>query len=194
MKTMTRLFLRGLAAILPLGATIYLLYWLGSKAERLLSPWLERILPDGWYVAGMGVAAGLVAVLFVGALMTTYVASWLLAQGENLVERIPVVKTVYTSLKDTVNLFADEDRERPNRPVLVEWGEPKTRILGFLTRESVTDVVDPGGDELVAVYLPLAYQIGGLTVMVPRRTVVDVDMTAEDALRFAVTAGMSGKK
>src|SRR5690606_19764892 len=149
MKVLTRLFLRGLAAILPLGATLYLLYWLGSTAESLLAPGLERVLPGGWYLTGMGVAAGLVVVLVIGALMTTYVANWILAQGEHLVERIPVVKTVYTSLKDTVNLFADEDRERPNRPVIVEWGEPKTRILGFLTRESVGDVVQAEGEELV---------------------------------------------
>lgn len=192
--TMTRLFLRGLAAILPLAATIYLLYWLGSKAERLLGPWIGRLLPEGWYVPGTGVAAGFLIVLFIGALMTTYVANWLLAQGEKLLDHIPVVKTIYSSLKDTVSLFADAKSERPNRPVLVEWGEPKTRVLGFLTRESVGDVVKDGGDELVAVYLPLAYQIGGFTVMVPRSSIVEVGLSTEDALRFAVTAGMSGGK
>ena len=190
MKTLTRLFLRGLAAILPLGATIYLLWWLSSKAEQLLGPLIEGLLPEGWYHVGMGVGAGLVGILAIGALMTTYVANWAFAQGEHFVERIPVVKTVYTSLKDTVGLFADEDKETKNHPVIVEWNGSK--MLGFLTRDSVGDVVGEDGEQLMAVYLPLAYQIGGLTVLVPKEDVTPARMSAEDALRFAVTAGMSG--
>jgi len=190
MKTVTRLFLRGLAAILPLAATLYLLWWLGSKAEQVLGPLIESILPDGFYHTGMGVAAGLIGILAIGVLMTTYVANWVLAQGEHLVERIPVVKTVYTSLKDTVGLFADEDKEKSNHPVIVDWNGAK--ILGFQTRTSVEDVIGSEGEPLVAVYLPLAYQIGGLTLLVPRDAITPAKISGEDALRFAVTAGMSG--
>ncbi|MBI4881563.1 MAG: DUF502 domain-containing protein [Planctomycetes bacterium] len=185
-----RLCLKGLAAILPLGLTIYLLYWLGAKAESLLAPLLVRILPGGLYVPGMGVVAGLVAVFLVGALMTTYLANWFFAKGERIVARIPVVKTIYGALKDSMAVFGGGSKQRLSQVVLVRMGEGSAQILGFLTRDDVKEIT--GAEGTVAVYLPLAYQIGGITVLVPRAAIQPVAMSGEDALRFAVTAGMSG--
>ena len=192
MRFIARLCLKGLVAILPLGLTIYLLYWMGTRAEALLAPLLQKVLPEGVYLTGMGVAAGLLAALAVGALMTTYLANWFLALGEQLVDHIPVVKTFYGALKDTLTLFGGDSKRKLNQVVLVRIGQQEAHVLGFLTREKLDGLTGQTGQDIVAVYLPLAYQIGGFTLLLPRSQVRPIDLSPEDALRFAVTAGMSG--
>jgi len=194
MSRITKLFLKGMVAILPLGLTLYLLYWIGITAERTLGALLQRLLPDVLYVPGMGVVAGFVAVLIVGLLMNTLLASELLGVGERVVTHIPLVKTVYSALKDVVSLFGGEKDRSMGKVVLVRWGSEQSLIVGFLTRNKVDELGSSVADDLVAVYLPFSYQIGGFTVLVPRETVTHTDMTAEEALRFTVTAGMSRSK
>ncbi|MFH0947069.1 MAG: DUF502 domain-containing protein [Planctomycetota bacterium] len=191
MRFIGRLCLKGLAAILPLGLTLYLLYWIGNRAEALLAPLLQWALPEGVYLTGMGVVAGLLATLLVGALMTTYLANWVLGLGEKLLDRIPVVKTIYGALKDTMALVGGDSKRRLNKVVLVQIGQGDAWMLGFLTRSGLDALCGQDGKDMVAVYLPLAYQIGGFTVLIPRSQIRPVDLSPEDALRFAVTAGMS---
>jgi uncharacterized membrane protein len=77
----------------------------------------------------------------------------------------------------------------------VTIGDTPLRLIGFITREDFGDLpVGIGGDDAVAVYLPMSYQIGGFTTMVPRSAVQPVDMSIEQAMRFAVTAGMGEVK
>lgn len=192
MRFIVRLCLKGLAAILPLGLTIYLLYWMGTSAEALLAPLLQWVLSEDVYVTGMGLVSGLLAVLMVGALMTTVLAKWMLGLGERLLDRIPVVKTIYGALKDTMALVGGDAKRRLNQVVLVQVGQSEARMLGFLTRDGLDTLTGQDGKDVVAVYLPLAYQIGGFTVLIPRSQIQPVKLSAEDALRFAVTAGMSG--
>ena len=141
----------------------------------------------------MGVVAGFIAMFAAGILTTSYVVKAFLHMGEDIVERIPLVKTVYSAIKDVIHLISGDEKRQFGEVVLVRWGDPQTRVLGFVTRDSVADIRGIEGDsELIAVYLPMSYQIGGFTVFVARSDVEPIDMSAEDALRFAVTAGMSG--
>jgi uncharacterized membrane protein len=194
MPTFTKLFLKGLAAILPIGLTLYLLYWIGTTAERTLGAALKRLLPDDSYVPGMGVVAGFVAVMLIGLLMNTLLAKELLGLGERMLSRIPGVKTVISALKDVMSLFGGDGKKQMGQVVLVRWGSADSHILGFLTRDRVDDLGLDEGEDRIAVYLPFSYQIGGFTVLVPRDSVRQVAMTAEEALRFTVTAGMSRSK
>ena len=78
--------------------------------------------------------------------------------------------------------------------VTVTLHEGGPRLLGFLTRESLNDLPEGlGGEGTVAVYLPMSYQIGGYTLILPRSAVTPVEMGIEDAMRFAVTAGVKAK-
>jgi uncharacterized membrane protein len=138
--------------------------------------------------------AGFVAVMLVGLLMNTLLANELLGLGERLLSRIPGVKTVFSALKDVVSLFGGDAKKHMGQVVLVTWGNADSQIVGFLTRDRVDDLGLDEGEDRIAVYLPFSYQIGGFTVLVPRDSVRPVPMTAEEALRFAVTAGMSRAK
>ena len=105
MKTIGRILLKGLLTILPIGLTLYFIYWLGVTAESLLSGTLKWMLPEGFYRPGMGLVAGFLVLFIVGLLVNAYVVRRLLGLGESLILRIPVVKTVYAALRDLTGLM-----------------------------------------------------------------------------------------
>ena len=195
MKLVIRLFLTGLAAVLPVTVTLYVLYWLGSTAEAFLGGGLKMLIPDSLYWPGMGVAAGLVLVFAVGVLMRAWLFRKVFQWGERLVEQIPLVKALYGAVRDLMGFFSGSDKNTMRKAVMVTVGNTAVRLIGFITREDFGDLpAGIGGDDAVAVYLPMSYQIGGFTTVVPRSAIQPIDMSIEQAMRFAVTAGMSEVK
>ncbi len=195
MKLIIRVFLTGLAAVLPVTVTLYVLYWLGSAAESFLGRGLKMLVPSGLYWLGMGVVAGLVLVFVIGVLMKAWLFREVFRWGERFVERIPLVKALYGSVRDLMGFFSGSDKKTIRKAVVVSVGNTPLRLIGFITREDFSDLPAAiGGDGNVAVYLPMSYQIGGFTTMVPRSAVQPIDMSIEQAMRFAVTAGMSEVK
>lgn len=195
MKPVIRAFLTGLAAVLPITVTLYILYWLGSTAESLLGRGLKMLIPSNIYWPGMGVGAGLVLVFLIGVLMKAWLFRQVFCWGEQLVERIPLVKALYGSVRDLMSFFSSSGKKSMRKAVMVTIGNTPLRLIGFITREEFDDLpAGIGGDDHVAVYLPMSFQIGGFTTMVPRSAVQPLDMSIEQAMRFAVTGGMSELK
>lgn len=195
MKMVTTMCLKGLAAVLPITVTLYVLYWLGSTAESILGRGLKLIIRDSLYWPGMGVVAGLVLVFVIGILMNAWLFRKVFRWAERLLERIPLVKALYGSVRDLMGFFSGSGKKAMRTAVMVTVGNTPLRLIGFITREDFGDLpAGIGGDDTVAVYLPMSYQIGGFTTMVPRSAVQPIDMSIEQAMRFAVTAGMSDVK
>ncbi len=193
MKHVTATFLRGLVTILPIGLTVYILWWLGSLAESLLGRPLRAWLPDWLYVPGLGIAVGVILVFGVGLIMELYVARKLLAGVERLVLRIPLVKTVYGAIKDFAGFLSTTSKgQAAGQQVVRVQVAPSMHLLGFVTRQDLSSSpIGAEGSDTIAVYLPMSYQIGGYTLLLPRAMVEPVAMSIEDALRFTITAGMS---
>jgi uncharacterized membrane protein len=197
MKRLGRIMLQGLAAILPAALTIYILFWSATNAEELLGGGIKLILPAGWYVPGMGLLAGLVAVFLLGLALNAFLVRRLFDFSEKLLNRIPLVKTLYGSVKDFIGFFAQKREREFNQVVTVEvdMGGVPLRFLGFVTRTHFDDLPEGIGREgEVAVYLPLSYQIGGYTIVVPRSAVKPVNISMQRAMGFAVTGGMFKEK
>lgn len=189
MHLLLRLFFRGLCAILPLALTGYLVYAAVVAGEELLHGVIGWLLPNLPYRKGMGLLVSVVLVLIAGALMYSVVVRAVYRRLTGLVARIPVVKSVYGMIVDIVRLFGAADR-RPFRQVVLVRHESGVEQLGFLTREDCSDLADFGADKVV-VYIPMSYQLGGFTWVVPKAQVRRLAMGVEEALRFAVTAGVS---
>lgn len=191
MRYVGKIIFKGLAALLPVTLTLYLIYWLGVYIERLLQPVIITVIPEHYYLPGMGVAAGLVVLFFVGLAVNAWIVQRLFLLVEGLLRRIPLIKSIYGSLHDFMDYFSGtEQHDGLKQVVLVSVGE--ATLVGFLTREHVDDI--PGlsaNNKVVAVYLPLSYQIGGYTVYLPRSSVTPVDMSMEDAMRRVLTAELS---
>lgn len=188
MRVFVKLFLRGLAAILPLALTGYVAYALVVGTEALLKEILLLFVPEVRYVPGMGVALAIPIVLLVGLLMYSFLVRKVYGGITALFERIPLVKSIYGLVVDVVKLLASGE-ERPFRRVVLV-NVQGLELIGFLTRDDFDDLPEVG-ESKVAVYLPMSYQLGGFTVMVPRAHTRDVAMSVEDALRFCVTAGVA---
>lgn len=189
MTTLGRILLKGLLAILPIGLTIYLVYWLGVTTEGLLSGPLKLLLPAQFYRPGMGLVAGFLLLLVVGLLVNAYVVRRSLQFGEQLLLRVPVVKTVYSALRDLTSLVGPASRKRElERVVMVRFGPG--RVIGFVTQENASVRGAAEGEGLVAVYLPMSYQIGGYTVYLPRDQIEATDLTVEEAMRIVLTGGL----
>ena len=195
MKKLTRTFLTGLAAILPITITLALLWWLGSTAEGLLGWLFQRLLPDALYFPGLGLIFGIGLIYVLGVLLRAYVIRGLFAWLEGLMQRIPVVKTIHGTMRDVINLLSGDIRGKFGRAVLVTLPGTEYRLVGFVTREDFAGLpTNLGGKEMVAVYLPMSYQIGGYTLMLPRSSIEELDFPLEDAMRYTLTAGVSTRK
>ncbi len=190
-------FISGLATVLPIAITLYLLAWLATAAESLFGVLPKLILPEGWYVPGMGILLSVIVVFLVGAFLKAWAFTWLFQQGENLVENIPVVKTIYTGIRDLLD-FLSHARSRGDlkRVVSVEI-QPGVRLIGFVTDDNAGDAfptlaLEEGVDDhLVSVYLPMGYQVGGYTLYMPASRLTTLDMTVEEAMRVVLTAGIN---
>ncbi len=192
-KFISKHILTGLVTVLPVVLTLYLLYWFVVSVESVLGDMIRLWLPENLYWPGMGVIAGLVAVFIVGLLMHAYVVQRLFAQGEKLLYHTPVVKSIYPALRDFLNYFSPGTKKEFEQVVAVSFGDTGMQVIGFVTQanpESLPE--DFRQEDSVLVYLPLSYMIGGYAVLVPRSAVRPVDMNMEEAMRFTLTAGVTG--
>ena len=193
MKQISKTFLKGLIAVVPITVTLYLLYWLAVTAELVLGNIFKVFLPNNWYIEGLGVVSGLAAVFFVGGFLESEIIHRLFRKAEQYVFQIPVVKSIYTTIRDLISVFSSDPGKELNQVVLVDVPATGGKQIGFITRSDFPEFSDEfNADEQVAVYLPFSYQIGGFTVIMPRTSVVPLAMSVEDALRFVATAGVVG--
>lgn len=191
MKKLWNLVMKGLAAVLPIGLTIYVVIWLGSSAESLLRDAITLVLPERHYWPGLGLIVGFLLLVTAGLIVNAYVVRWFLAQWDQFLERIPLVKTVYGALRDLVKFLPAAGKRRDmQRVVLAAFGD--AHAIGFVTRESISELgLDAAGDGVVAVYFPMSYQIGGYTLYIPRSRLKPLSIGVEEAMRLVLTGGIS---
>lgn len=179
---------KGLITILPFAITIYFLVWLVSTTESLLSPFI----PSDYYFPGLGVVTIILALTAVGVLINAYLFNWLILLGEGIFARVPVVKTLFGAVQDAVELFEVKKGEDSKKAVAVDM-DNGIKLIGFMTNDKVAGKLFPGEDR-VAVYLPMSYQIGGYTLYLTRDKITPLNVDVETAMRIAVTGGSSIEK
>ena len=184
---MARTFLRGLVTALPVVLSIYLICWFFIQTESLMKQFLGQVAPGLPYITGMGIASGVVVVFLLGIIMGHVLIQRLFTWAENLVESMPIIKSIYAAIKDLMNFFTPDEKGKSQKVVIIgRPGESYDRI-GFLTNENVQL---PGLKGRVAVYMPMSYQIGGHTAFVPKNWIREVDLSVEEAMRSSLTAWM----
>lgn len=191
MKAIGKIFITGLFTVLPVLVTAYLIVWLFAGAERFIGAQVRWLIPDEYYLTGMGIAVALAVVFLVGLLMHAWLFREIVGRAERVLLEIPLVRSIYAALRDLLGLFARHGDELPMQVVSVELPGSGMRLLGFVTRTDFSDLPEGiGRDGEVAVYLPMSYMIGGYTVFLPRASVTPLDMSREEAMKFVVTAGI----
>ena len=144
-----------------------------------------HFIPGLPYQTGLGICFGVLVIFLLGIIMNHVIIQKIFIRIENFVESLPIIKSVYTAIKDLMNFFTPNESGSNQKVVIVgKPGELNDRI-GFLTNEMVTL---PGLEDRVAVYMPMSYQIGGYTAFVPRSWTREIDIGVEEAMRSALTA------
>ncbi|MBS0376031.1 MAG: DUF502 domain-containing protein [Proteobacteria bacterium] len=191
MKRLTTILMKGLAAVLPIGLTIYAVWWLATRAEGLMRGVITLIVPAQDYRPGMGILAGLALLFIIGSVVNAYMVRRAISVWEEFLGRIPLIKTVYGAVRDVTRLLPSGERRRDLQSVVV-WRVGEARMLGFITRDDLPELEkQAGGIDLVAVYFPLSYMLGGVTLYLPKTAVEHLDMPVEAAMRLALTGGMA---
>lgn len=189
MKSIQKIFISGLITFLPMAVTIYIVYAGVSIVENLLGSFLRQILPQNSYYPGFGFLATLVLIFLFGLLLNNFITASLVEKIQEKLTEIPLVKVVYSPLRDLMNLFAKSKQNGLQKVVLIKFDTDK-KILGLVTRDVFADLglKENQIEDRIAVYIPLSYALGGYTLLVPRSQIEPVDMPVEKAMSLAVTA------
>ncbi len=182
-------FLAGIFIVIPIGITIFILKFLFNFADGILGSHLDSLMAfygrSGGHIPGIGMITAAVVVYLTGLVATNVLGKRLLKLGDNLLTRIPLVKSIYTSSKQLTKVFS-EGGSSYRRAVFVEWPRPGVRAVGFVTAEVVRE-----GERFVVVYIPtMPNPTSGFALWFRECEVYDSGMTVEDAVKFVVSGGM----
>jgi len=190
-KSIGTTLLTGIITVLPIVLTLYLLYWLAISSEQVMGRALQWALPKVVYFPGLGTIAGLIIVFLVGLLMKAVLVRQLFSFSESVVYRLPIIKSVYRAIRDLFDFFSPK-KEQFGRVVTVNINGME--MIGFITQEDPQRLPESlRNPDSVLVYLPMSYMIGGFTLLIPKKDIKPCQMNMEEAMRFVLTAGITGQ-
>jgi uncharacterized membrane protein len=178
-KRLVGYFVRGCLVLVPAGLTFYILFAILRT--------IDQLLPIG--IPGVGLLLTLILVTLVGVLTSNVVGRSVFEASEGVLKRLPLVKLIYTSIKDLINAFMGDKRSF-NRPVAVTLNPGSgLKALGFITREGLHALDMPLH---VAVYFPQSYNFAGYLAVVAREQVEALDVNSAELMTFIISGGVSG--
>ena len=192
-RSVRRYLVAGVLVWLPILATIWVVSFMLRIMDRtllLLPPAYRPEALVGFSLPGVGALFALIVLLLTGLLVTNLIGRRLIVWGEELLNRIPLVRTVYGGVKSfTESVFSQSNSFR--KVVMVEYPRAGAWSIGFLTAEDVPEISDKMGEPHVAVYISAALNAtAGYLVVVPRRQVVELDMSVDEAMKMIITCGV----
>ena len=187
MSKIVRFFLQGLLLIAPIAITIYALYMLFQFVDGLLITSLTDLI--GFRIPGLGLLIILVTVTLIGLLGSTILFKPFINSLDRLISQAPLVKIIYTSIKDFMSAFVGKDKKF-NEPVLVRvTKDAEIEKLGFITQHDLTKLGIEKGK--VAVYFPYSYTFSGSLFIVPIENIRPIDASPTEVMKFIITAGVT---
>ena len=180
MKRLINYFLKGLLVFVPAALTVFAIVWVFTILDGLLK------IP----IPGLGLVVTILLITVIGFLASNFIGKKLFGLIDGLFTKLPVVKMLYSALKDVIEAFAGKKKSF-DRPAIVELTPGGPKALGFITRDSL-DFLSLA--DHVAVYFPQSYNFAGSVLMFPSSQVRPVDIDSSDAMAFIVSGGVSGKQ
>ena len=185
MKKLFNYFLRGLLIIFPLAATAYIVLgavrWSNETFNDLLFEWLSVDIP------GLGIVTVFLAVALLGYLFSMAFTKPILYYFEQLLIKVPLVKIVYTSIKELTEAFVG-DKKRFNQPVIAQLSKDGVRRIGFVTQKDTSEF---GLSDMVTVYCPHSYNFSGNLYLVPKEDITLLDLNSTEVMKFVVSGGVT---
>ena len=191
-RAILRYFIKGLLIVVPLGAAFLLIFWAVKSIDDALNLsgmlWTDSKTGKPVYIPGLGILNVLVIILIAGILVTNVVTDPIKRWFYRWLNRLPLLKFLYSSIKDLTEAFVGEEKKF-NEPVLVEVNEFGLKKIGFIVQKDLSVLTLPGE---VAVYFPYSYSFAGQVVIISADKVKPIDKSAADMMKFVISGGVSG--
>jgi uncharacterized membrane protein len=191
MKWFVKSFLNGILTIVPIILVVYVLYKMFEFLDGLLGNVMKPYLNEN-YVPGVGLLATVLVLTLLGWLSTKFITGAIISLAERLLYKIPLVKTIYSVIKDTIHSFIG-DKKSFSKVALVMMPGTNMKCLGFITTEDLSDLDNELAGH-VAVYIPQTFQVAGVTFLIPKEDIDILDIKSEEAMKFILSGGMASKK
>jgi uncharacterized membrane protein len=192
LSALLRYFIKGLLIVVPLGAAFLLIFWAVKSIDDALNLsgmlWTDPETGKPVYIPGLGILNVLVIILIAGILVTNVVTEPIKRWFYRWLNRLPLLKFLYSSIKDLTEAFVGEEKKF-NEPVLVEVNEFGLKKIGFIVQKDLSALNLPGD---VAVYFPYSYSFAGQVVIISADKVKPIDKSAADMMKFVISGGVSG--
>lgn len=188
------ILLKGLFTLLPIALTVSLIAWILSSLEQVLGIAVALFLPSNFYVPGLGLVLAVILIFLTGLLVENYLSGPFLVRMQDILKRAPVIRTIYSPLKDLTDLFSRAKGPDSGQRVVFVALPGGLEAMGLVMRDRFDDLPThavPSGR--IAVFIPLSYGFGGFTLLVDGKSVRDAGLPAERALQLAITGWVRSK-
>ena len=184
-------FIAGMVVLIPIGITVYLTIFLVSISSKILP---NEINPNHYLpynIPGLEIIISVILITLIGWLSLSFLGKKLLDLFNNILKRIPILRTIYSALGQMTETFTKTDKEKKN-VVLVEYPRKGSWAVGFATKENVGEITNKVKRDLINVFVPTTPNpTSGFLLMFPKEEVIYLDLTFEEASKFIVSAGTS---
>jgi len=189
MQQLKRLFIRGLLALIPLVATIYVLDFIFSFLDGFLDVFIRGIF--GIEIPGVGALTSILLILLIGFVVTNVVGARLIAYSEKLLHKVPIAPKIYFAIKQITDAFSMQGKHSFSKVAMVEYPRKGIYSIGFIISACRTEIQVAAGKKLINVFVPTTPNpTTGFLLMIPEDEIIILDMTVEDGLKLILSAGM----
>jgi len=187
-------FIAGVVVLIPIGITVYLTLFLINISSKVIP---KEINPNHYLpydIPGLEIVIAILIITFIGWLSLSFLGKKLLSTFENLLKKIPILRTIYSAITQMTETFTKNQGNKKN-VVLVEYPRKGSWAVGFATKENTGEISDKTKKNLINVFVPTTPNpTSGFLLMFPKEEIIYLDLSFEEASRFIVSAGTSNTK
>jgi uncharacterized membrane protein len=184
----------GLLVLAPLGITIWVLEWVVSTLDKTLKILPRAWQPDQWlglHIPGLGVIFALVAVVLIGAMASNFIGNQLVSWWHALLHRIPVVRSIYSGVKQVSDTLFSEKGTAFRKAILVQWPHEDMWTIAFVTGSPSGELLKHLKGDYLSVYVPTTPNpTGGYFVILKKSDCIELDMNVDEALTYVISMGV----
>ena len=193
-KKIKNTFLAGIAVIIPIGLTIYILFGMINLMDKILKIIPPRFQPDellSFHIPGLGVIFTLILIFVIGLITKSYLGNKLVELGEWFVNKIPFVRSVYQAIKQLVDTIFSDKSQSFKKVVIVEYPRKGMYVIAFVTGKAKGEVQTKTAKNCINLFVPTTPNpTSGFYIMVPEDDVISMDMTVEEAFKLVISGGI----
>lgn len=185
-KSLINYFIQGILYLVPITVTVWVIVYVFNYLDSLTTPYVIEYI--GFEIPGFGILLVSIIIILIGFLGSTIIFNPLISFLEGLINRAPLIKDIYSSIKELLSAFVG-NKKKFNNPVLVKMNDSGLKRIGFVTREGM-EQMNISKDEMV-VYLPYSYGVMGTVIIVPKENIEIINQSSTDVMKFIVSGGVT---